>query len=373
MDTTRLCARQGVSGMKKSKAVVAMVAIALIIAIGAMAGRTANASGPSDVALGGAGSFAVLAGAGITNTGPTTITGDAGTFSTTTETGFGSVTINGTNHGGDGFTQVAKTDLLTAYNQAAGSGPTIPVPGDLVGLTLVPGVYNSASSLLLTGALTLSGGPSDVWIFQAGSSLTTLSGSSVVLIGGAQSCHVYWQVGSSAVIGTGSTFKGTILAKASITVTTGATIDGRALADAGGTAAGAVTLDTNTITRSTCATTTAPAGGGGGGTSERERPEATAAPTATPIPAPVFPPGQTVAPTTAPIATAALTVAPAAVPTATSTPASAVAGVETRPLTGVHSLPSTSTDGPWSPLMGFGIALAGIGILLLFGKPVRHP
>jgi uncharacterized repeat protein (TIGR01451 family) len=202
------------------------------------------------VNLGTAGNFAVLAGAGITNTGPTTITGDVGTFPTTAETGFGSVTLIGTNHGGDAVTQLAKTDLTTAYNDAAGRVPAITVSGDLGGLTLVPGVYKSTSSLGLTGTLTLNaqGDPNAVFIFQMGSTLTTASGSNVSLINGTQSCNIFWQVGSSAVLGTGSTFRGTILALASITATTGATVDGRLLA-----MTGAVTLDTNTITRATCA------------------------------------------------------------------------------------------------------------------------
>ncbi|MGZ6213637.1 MAG: ice-binding family protein [Candidatus Limnocylindria bacterium] len=224
--------------------------MAVSLAIGLLAiAPMAYAAGPAAPGLGTAGSFAVLAGAGITNTGPTTITGDVGTFPTTTETGFGSVTLNGTNHAGDAVTQGAQTDLTTAYNTAAGSGPTTPVAADLGGQTLTPGVYNSASALGLTGTLTLSGTSSDVWIFQAGSTLTTASGSSVVFIGGATSCNVYWQIGSSATIGTGSAFKGTIMALTSITVTTGATIEGRALARNG-----AVTLDTNTITRPNCST-----------------------------------------------------------------------------------------------------------------------
>lgn len=225
--------------------------IAVAIAIGLLAmGQTAFAAGPAAPGLGTAGSFAVLAGAGITNTGPTTIKGDVGSYPTTTQTGFGSVTLSGgTNHAGDAVTQGAKTDLTTAYNTAAGSGPTTPVAADLGGQTLTPGVYNSASSLGLTGTLTLSGTSSDVWIFQAGSTLTTASGSSVVFIGGATACNVFWQIGSSATIGTGSAFKGVIMALDSITVTTGATIDGRALARNG-----AVTLDTDTITGSTCST-----------------------------------------------------------------------------------------------------------------------
>lgn len=247
--------------------------IAVTLAIGMLVVvQTAIAAGPPAPGLGTAATFAVLAGTGITNTGPTTINGDVGSYPTTTQTGFGSVTLSGgTNHAGDAVTQAAKTDLVTAYNTAAGSGPTIPVAADLGGQTLTPGVYNSGSSLGLTGTLTLSGTSTDVWIFQAGSTLTTATGSSVVFIGGAQSCNVFWQIGSSATIGTGSAFKGTIIALESITVTTGATIDGRALARNG-----AVTLDTNTITRSTCAA--AP----------------TAAPTTAPTTAPTASPGASV-------------------------------------------------------------------------------
>ncbi len=221
------------------------------IAIVAPSGVADAAQAP--VGLGTAGSFAVLAGAGVTNTGPTTINGDLGTFPTTSISGAASMTITGTNHGGDAVTQGAKTDLVTAYNTAAGEGPTTAVPADLGGQTLTAGIYNSASSLGLTGALTLNGGgnPNALFVFQAGSTLTTASASSVVLINGAQACNVFWQVGSSATLGTGSSFRGTILALTSITVTTGTTIVGRALARNG-----AVTLDTDTITAPACTTST---------------------------------------------------------------------------------------------------------------------
>jgi len=206
---------------------------------------------PSAVPLGASGSFSVLAGAGITNTGPTTVSGDIGTYPTTTITGASSMTVHGTNHAGDAVTQQAQNDLVTAYNTAAGESPTTPIAADLAGLTLKAGVYNSASTIGLSGALTLdaAGDPNAVFVFQAGSALTTGSGSSVNLINGAQACNVFWQIGSSATIGTGSSFRGTIIALTSITVTTGATVDGRVLARNG-----AVTLDTNTITSSACAT-----------------------------------------------------------------------------------------------------------------------
>ena len=145
--------------------------------------------------------------------------------------------------------QQAEIDLTTAYNDAAGRFTVNIVAGDLVGLTLIPGVYKSTSSLGLNGTVTLNaqGNPNAVFIFQIGSTLTTGSGSNVNLINGAQACNVFWQVGSSATLGMNSTFKGNILALTSITVTTNATVDGRLLASNG-----AVTLDSNTITKATC-------------------------------------------------------------------------------------------------------------------------
>lgn len=194
--------------------------------------------------LGTADGFAVLAGSGITITGPTTITGDIGTYPTPAITGIGNLTLTGTNHGNDSVTQIAKTDLVNAYNDAAGRSYDISYSGgfDLVGLTLSSGVYNTPSSLFLSGTLTLDaqGDPDAVWIFQAGSTLITASASDVNLINGAMACNVFWQVGSSATLGTNSDFSGTILALTSISLTTGATVDGRTLARNG-----AVTMDTN--------------------------------------------------------------------------------------------------------------------------------
>ena len=226
--------------------VASVAALGLLVAVPLTAQAAAT-----PVPLGTAKSFVVLAGAGITNTGPTTLHGDLGTFPTKKITGAGSLTVTGTNHRGDAVTQGAKSDLVTAYKTAAGEGPTSPISGDLVGRTLKRGVYNSASAIMQTGVLTLDaeGDPSAVFVFQAGSSLTTGSGSRVNLVNGARSCNVFWQIGSSATLGTGSRFVGTIMALTSITVTTGARVVGRVLARNG-----AVTLDTNTITRPACAT-----------------------------------------------------------------------------------------------------------------------
>ncbi len=235
---------------RTSGAAVAVAGATVLLLVGVVG----PAQAATTIGLGTAGSFVVLAGAGVTNTGPTTLHGDLGTYPTTSISGAGTMTITGTNHGGDAVTQGAKTDLTTAYGVAAGQGPTTPAASDLGGLTLKPGVYTSAASMALTGALTLDGGgdPNAVWVFQAGSTLTTASGSAVRLIGDAQACHVFWQVGSSATLGTGSTFRGTVLALTSITVTTGTTIEGRVLARNG-----AVTLDTDVITAPVCTTTPA--------------------------------------------------------------------------------------------------------------------
>lgn len=257
--------RRARSVIAAGTSVVALAVVGSLVALGSDA-----AAAPVAVGLGTAGSFAVLAGTGITNTGPTTITGDIGTFPTATITGLTSITLSGTNHAGDSVTQTAKTDLTTAYTTAAGEGPTTAVGADLVGQTLKPGVYNSASAVGLSGVLTLdaAGDPNAVWVFQAGSTLITASGSKVVMLNGAQACNVYWQVGSSATLGTNSTFTGTILALTDISLQTGATVDGRVLARNG-----AVTMDTNTITRSACSTATS---------SPTTKPSTTA--TATPTP-----------------------------------------------------------------------------------------
>ena len=206
------------------------------------------------VGLGTADPFAVLAGTGVTNTGPTVINGDLGSCPTPAMTGFPPGTVNGTIHANDAVACKAKDDLTIAYNDAASRAPTTTYAGptDLGGKTLVGGVYNSPSSLGITGTLTLDGqnNPDTTFIFQAGSTVITAPNSSVVLINGAQACNVFWQVGSSATLGVGSTFVGTVLALTSITANTNAGVQGRLLARNG-----AVTLDSNVVTRAGCGAT----------------------------------------------------------------------------------------------------------------------
>jgi len=223
--------------------------------------------------MGTAAPFAVLAGQTVTNTGPSVISGSIGLSPGTAITGFPPGTeTNGTQYAADGVALQAQNDLTTAYNQAAGATPVTVESADLGGQNLAPGVYKGTSALSLTGTVTLNGenNPNSVFIFQAGSTLITASSSTVQLINGATWCNVFWQVGSSATLGTATTFVGTIMALTSASLTTGATVMGRVLARNG-----SVTLDTNTITQPACATSTTtattatPAGKnvGGGGSS----------------------------------------------------------------------------------------------------------
>lgn len=229
-------------------------ALAGVLTLGALALAPTTAQAiATEVPLGTLQSVAVLGGQTVTNTGPSVINGDLGVSPGTSVTGFPPGIVNGTIHAADAVAAQNQSDLTVAYNNAAGQAADASVPGDLGGLTLVPGVYNASSSTGITGTLTLNaqGNPNAVWIFQVGSTLTTASGSTVALINGASPCNVFWQIGSSATLGTDTNFTGTILALTSITANTRATIAGRALARNG-----AVTLDTNTITRPQCATTT---------------------------------------------------------------------------------------------------------------------
>jgi hypothetical protein len=257
----RSAARYGAAG----------TAVLLALSAGLLASAGSAQAAASPVPMGTAEPFAVLAGSGITSTGPTTVNGDIGTYPNDAMTVTGPLILNGTDHKGDGVTQGAKTDLTAAYLAAESQTSDYPVVADLAGQTLTPGVYTTASGLAINGPVPLTldaeNDPNAVFVFQAGSTLITQPNTQVNLVNGATACNVFWQVGSSTTLGVNSTFRGTILTLQSSTLKTGATLEGAVLSRNG-----AVTLDQNTILRPTCAspvTATYTGGtGGGGGTGE---------------------------------------------------------------------------------------------------------
>jgi LPXTG-motif cell wall-anchored protein len=224
---------------------------------GMIAAPTVVIAAQPTVKLGTASTYAVLAGSTITNTVKTTISGnvggDVGLFPGTSFTGQANVTTSGAIHIADAAARVAKDDLVTAYNDAAGRIPVTRIPTQLGGTTLTPGTYDSADGTFqITGTLTLDaqGDPNGVFIFKTASTLITASYSNVNPINSARFCRTFWKVGSSAALGTYSHFVGHIFALESITANTGATVQGQLLAQNG-----AVTLHNNIITNGLCATT----------------------------------------------------------------------------------------------------------------------
>ena len=208
-----------------------------------------NANVGVAVPLGSAATFAVLASSTVTNSGPTIVTGDLGVSPGNAVTGFGvggGTVTGGSIHAGDPVAAQAQLDLTTAYNNAAGRVNPKGVPADIGGMVIAPGLYKAPVSLAITGNVTLDGknDPNSVFIFQMASTLTTSVNSTVTLINMANACNIFWQVGSSATLNTGSTFNGVILAQASISLGTGAIVNGSVLARTG-----AVTLLSNLVTR----------------------------------------------------------------------------------------------------------------------------
>jgi hypothetical protein len=201
------------------------------------------------VPLGSAANFEILAGSTVTNTGPTIITGgNLGLSPGSAVTGFppGTLTPPAVMHITDPIAAKAQLDLTIAYNYAAGLPGGAVLPGDMSGLTFTPGLYKTASTVMLSaGNVTLDaqGNANAVFIFQVGSTLTTIGSTKVILAGGAQAKNIFWQVSSSATLGTNSVFQGTILSLQAITLDTGATLTGRALARNA-----AVTMDSNHVT-----------------------------------------------------------------------------------------------------------------------------
>ncbi|MDX6597912.1 MAG: hypothetical protein QOE87_1799 [Gaiellales bacterium] len=226
---------------------------ALVIGLSCIAVPAAAQASP--VLLGTTSSFVVLAGSTVTNTGPSVLNGDLGVSPGTALVGFGlPAVVNGATHATDAVAAKAQLDLTTAYNVAAGQpvSPANDLTGtDLGSRTLKAGAYRFTSSAQLTGPLTLDaeGDPAAQFVFEIASALTTASASSVVLLNGANPCNVYWQVGSSAMLGTATAFQGNLMALSSISLNNGATVIGRLLARNG-----AVTLINNVLDSTRCNT-----------------------------------------------------------------------------------------------------------------------
>jgi hypothetical protein len=249
-----------------------MAGIAVVLVTTALVWAPLRASAATQPTLGTTTGFAVVAGSAITNTGPSSVTGDLGLSPGSSVTGFPPGVLNGTTHVDDAVAVQAKSDLTTAFNSAA-QPCTSTLTGDLGGRTLIPGVYCYPSAAQVTGTLTLNGGgdPNAVFIFKVGSMLTTATGSRVALINGGP-CGVFWQIGSSATLGTDTAFVGTMLVNTSITLNTRANIlPGRAL-----TQTGAVTLDSNRITIPPATCTTASVASSSSTTSLTSSPNASA-------------------------------------------------------------------------------------------------
>ena len=208
----------------------------LVLALAFMAPHRTLAAGPAPIDLGSCAHFTILATSTITTTGGGIINGDVG-LSPVGSQGIPPGQINGTIYNGGPIAAQAQLDL----NDAIIAASPAQLPGgidtgaELGGKTLVAGVYQSPSGAydITSVDLTLHGGPNDVWVFQMASTLTVGVGRKVILTGGASARNIFWQVGSSATLGTSSVFKGTIMAYSSITMNASSTIDGRALAQVG--------------------------------------------------------------------------------------------------------------------------------------------
>lgn len=261
--------------MKKSNKVKLFTAVALMSLLAIFFYPASSNAATPVLTPGSTTTFGVLAATTITNTGATVINGtaggDIGLAPGSSFTGNTTVTASGIQHIADTAATTAQTDLVTAYNAVAAPTPTVRASAELASAVVTPGTYSTGSGTFAnSGALTLDaqGDANAIFIFQAATTLITSAGSTMTLVNGAQACHVYWNVGSSATLGANSTFVGHVYAMTTITASTGATVQGQLLARTG-----AVNLNANTITNSACVTAT-------------PTPTPTPTPTATVVPTP---------------------------------------------------------------------------------------
>ncbi len=310
-------------------------------------GPSSSAAG-SAVGLGTASSFAVLAGSTVTNTGPSMIDGDLGVSPGSAITGFPPGTVRGgTIQSASATAAQAQADLTIAYDAAAAQAPDVTVTADLGGQSLLPGVY-SGSSLSLTGTLTLDAGgnPGAVFLFQSASTFVSGSTSRVLLVNGANACNVFFQVGSSATLGTGSSLVGTFLVRASITATTGSSVLGRLLARSA-----AVTLDANLVSLPTCSAPPAPIPSSAGPTPSTS-PSPTPSTSVSPTPSVTFPPPATptAGTTPTPVSTASQTPRPVGTPVSSAAPAPSLTPAPTTSAPAPSRTPVPTAPVPTNPV-----------------------
>lgn len=272
--------------MKKSNKVKVFTAVALLPLLAIFIYPSSSNAATPVITPGTTSTYGVLAATTITNAGSTVINGsaggDIGMAPGTSFTGNTSVSATGVQHIADTAATTAQTDLVTAFNSISAPAATVLASDELASHVITPGTYSTGSGAIAnSGALTLDaqGDANAVFIFQAGTTLITSPGSTMTLVNGAQACHVYWKVGSSATLGANSTFVGHVYALTSITANTGASIQGQLLARNG-----AVNLNANTITNSACAAAAV---------TPTPTPTATATATATVTPTPTATPTDT--------------------------------------------------------------------------------
>ena len=225
--------------------------VGVALAVGCAVAAVPAAAQAAEINLATTSPFVVLAGSTATNTGPSVLNGDLGVSPGTALPGFDTAVLNGAVHANDAVAAQAKLDLGTAYDVTAGEGGADMTDLDLGNRTLTAGNYSYSSSAQLTGPLVLDaqGNPNARFVFNVGSQLTTASASSVLLINGASPCNVYWRVGTSAILGSTTQFKGNLMALASIRLGNAVNVQGRLLARSG-----EVTLINDVIDGSMCGT-----------------------------------------------------------------------------------------------------------------------